>query len=115
MTRKINLNFRWFAQVTPALIALGITGCAHSIHQYYAGDPLPPSKATKPGRVVKADSQQFVFLSFAFNTDYADEAYRQLLSQCSKGDLAGITARYSTSMHFLSYTNKMKLEGLCYE
>ena len=94
-----------------ALLLLG--GCAHSIHEYAVADAYPPHGEAHGGRTIEARGEQFVVLSFAFDTDYADEAYRQLLASCPDGDIVGINTRYSTSLSFFSYTNKIVLQATC--
>jgi len=95
------------------MIFFFLSGCAHSVHQYSSFDSYPSSKAFKSSSTIKAEAEQFVILSFAFNTDYADSAYKMLLAKCPRGEIVGINARYSTSMHFLSYTNKLILNAYC--
>ena len=107
-------SFLLFSGVLLAFSLSGV-GCAHSVHQYSVNDYDSLSGDTKPGRTIEADAEQFVILAFAFNTDYADEAYRKLLINCPQGEVVGVNARYSTSMSFLSYTNKMHLQAICLE
>ncbi len=94
--------------------ALALPGCAHSVHQYAVGDYYAGADKAK-GREIVAEAEQFVILSLAFNTDFADEAYDKLLKSCPRGDIIGVNARHSTSMSFLSYTNKLRISATCVE
>lgn len=103
------------------LLAFGIfsQGCAHSIHQYFVGDSATLENKGKSNisnaRSIHAEAEQFVILGFAFSTNYAEKAYIKLIKQCPKGELVGIQSRLSTSLGFLSYTNKLVLNGKCVE
>jgi hypothetical protein len=46
------------------------------------------------------------------NTHYVDEAYAQLLSQCT-GEIVGVNTRYSTKLGFLSYRNTVDMQAFC--
>lgn len=95
-------------------LALGalafFAGCTHSIHLVHASDQMPYAKA---GKMVEATSEQFSFMGFNDDTDYVDQAYNKLQSQCKNGDLIGITTQYSTSHGFLSWHNKILMRGRC--
>ena len=113
---KGRIAMKHYLNLSVAIIFLLLTGCAHSIHQYSVGDSYPSehhSKQSTKGREITAEAEQFVILHLAFNTDYADEAYRKLISECPNGEIIGINARYSTSLLFLSYKNKVFLQALC--
>lgn len=64
---------------------------------------------------IVAESQQFVILGFAKNTDYADEALSKLLELCPSGTVQSVGTRFSTDLGFLSWTNRIRLEGYCVE
>jgi hypothetical protein len=97
-----------------AVLTFAMIGCTHSVHQVGVGG-LEAVPAGAHLRAIEADSEQFVFFYMTWNTDYADEAYRNLLSQCPHGHVVGVESRFSTSLGFLSYTNRMKMTGLCLE
>ncbi len=88
------------------------TGCAHSIHEVHVSD-FNPGRSLKDGRRVKASTEQFVVLGFTGNTDYVDDAYKKLMSECPTGVITGITTQFSTSLGFFSWTNKILMQGLC--
>lgn len=97
------------------LLSLGLLtlqGCTHSIHMVHTdgfGYQVPKaSQAT----TVEASTEQTVVMSFAFDTNYVEEAKAQLESQC-KGDLAAVSTQYSTSHGFLHWTNKIRMKGIC--
>jgi hypothetical protein len=102
-----------------SLRALGLLllagGCAHSVHQYQVSDAGTANlqRAAK-AQAITADGEQFVILGFTANTDYVEEAFERLRVQCPDGEIARIHTRYSTSLKFLSYTNKVHLQANCY-
>lgn len=87
--------------------------CAHSIHMVQATSFDTSEKAGK-SRVIEARSKQFVVMDFVTQTDYADEAYEILLSQCPNGRIEGVVTQFSTSLGFFSWTNKILMKGLCF-
>ena len=88
--------------------------CAHSIHQVHTSSFDKISEKSEP-RMIEARSQQFVFLWFAYDTTYVDDAYNDLLAQCSRGKIDGITTQHSTSLGFFSWHNKILMKALCYQ
>jgi hypothetical protein len=54
-----------------------------------------------------------VVMGFVGQTDYVDQAKAQLMANCPGGAVTGITTQFSTSMGFLSWTNKILMQGLC--
>lgn len=92
-----------------AAIACLASACTHSVHQV----AMSNFGDLRQGRVVHAEAEQFVVLSLATSTDFADEAYARLLQQCPDGVLRGIQARHSTSHSFLSYTNRLHMRAYC--
>lgn len=91
------------------ILILALVGCTHSVHQVHTSD----FNGMKPGaKAVESLGEQFVVMGFVTQTDYVDQAYRNLQKQCS-GTITGITSRYSTSLGFFSWTNKVKMKGYC--
>ena len=80
-------------------------GCTHSVHQLSVGglDDIPRGARLLP---IQAETDQEAFLA-AGDTDFADQALAALAQKCPRGRVVGIEARYSTSLSFLSYTNRM--------
>lgn len=93
------------------LLALFV-GCSHSVHLVHVSDFDPYEKYTA-GTIVKAETEQFVFMGFRTQTDYVDQAHAKLIAKCPNGDLQGITTRFSTSHGFFQWTNKILMQGLC--
>lgn len=91
---------------------LALSACAHSIHQVHVSDFLPAAPI-ESGDVVKGYGEQFVILGFVGQTDYVNQAYNQLQTACPRGTISGITTQHSTSLGFLSWTNKVLMQGLC--
>lgn len=114
---KISKSLRWFYLKTKRSLRMlffsfAISGCAHSIHTHQAGDYNFDSSDAK--KLVKSTAEQLVVLNFAFDTNYVDDAYKKLVSQCAS-DISGIHTWYSTSLGFLSWTNKVHMSGYCHE
>jgi hypothetical protein len=86
------------------------TGCAHSIHQVYISGQDPQSAGQ--GQWVSADSKTLVILGFQSETNYVEEAMRELESKCPDR-LALVTTEHLTSYKFLSYEQKVIMKGLC--
>lgn len=78
------------------------------------GDFKPYQKNTA-GRKIEAKAEQWVFLGFTLETDYVNEARKELLSKCEKGTIQGPVTRISTSHGFFSWTNKAYIQALCVE
>lgn len=88
-----------------------MASCTHSVHQITVGglDDIPRGAHLRP---IEAEVDQSVFLATG-NTDFSDRAVAELVQRCPDGRVVGIEARHSTSLGFLSYTNRMKLTGYC--
>lgn len=93
-------------------LLFALVGCSHAIHLVHMSDFATGEKITS-GKMVEATGEQFVVLGFASETDYVNQAKAQLIAKCRKGDIQGIQTRYSTSHGFMSYTNKIYMQGLC--
>ncbi len=94
------------------LLMIVASGCTHSIHIVNAGGYQPYVKPKK-GKLIEAESEQFTILGFTGNTDYVDQAYEEIQSQCRKGKITGVTTQFSTSHGFFSWTNKILIRGTC--
>ncbi|MCB0412337.1 MAG: hypothetical protein KDD22_07415 [Bdellovibrionales bacterium] len=94
-------------------LVVGLASCTHSLHIAQVGDFSPTFKPLNQGRVISSKSEQFVVMGFVTDTNYVDQAYNDLLSQCSRGRIQGVVTQYSTSHGFFSWTNKIHLQGLC--
>jgi hypothetical protein len=97
----------------PCLALALLSGCTYSVHQVAMGgfEDVPPSARLHPIEVVAA---QEVFIASG-NTDFADQAMQQLAAKCPAGRVVGVSARHSTSLGFLAYTNKLRVTGYCVE
>ncbi|GAM63383.1 hypothetical protein JCM19232_1530 [Vibrio ishigakensis] len=51
-------------------------------------------------------------MGFAFDTDYVDQAYAQVLEQCPTG-ASMVNVEYVTDHGFLHWTNKIRVKALC--
>jgi hypothetical protein len=89
-----------------------LSGCAHSVHEYEVSDFefQVGEKVTE----VKSDGEQQVIMGFAFDTNYVESALNKLKKKCPNQKISGINARYSTSLGFYSWVNKVHLKGFCH-
>ena len=88
-----------------------IVSCTHSIHLSQINhNNQPISKdLTKQVEIV---TEKKIILGFNFNSNYVDEAYDKLLKACPQ-EVVAVNTQYSTSHHFLHWTNKITLRAVC--
>jgi hypothetical protein len=98
---------------TGGLLALLLVGCTHSLHVAQYSDFGPTYVAFQKGSWVRASTEQFVVLGFAENTNFVDETYQKLKTACPDGVVQGIETQYTTDHGFFSWTNRVKMQGLC--
>ena len=96
-----------------AIFLLSLGGCTHSVHQYHVSDVVRFSQSSTDHKRVSASSEQFVVMGFVHDTDYVNRAFSKLQEQCPSGRVTGIHTRYSTSHGFFSWTNTVKMTGIC--
>lgn len=96
-----------------ALLALLLSGCTHSLHLVHVSDFDPSYKASNQGDWITSYAEQFTVMGFANDTNYVDRAYSKLKSQCQGGGIQGIQTEFWTSHGFFSWTNKVRMQGLC--
>ena len=94
------------------LIALTIS-CTHSLHISQFSDFGPTYAAYQKGEWVKSEASQFAILGWVGQTDFVNEAYAKLMDQCQGGQIQSIEAQYTTDHGFLSWTNRVNMQGLC--
>lgn len=115
MKNLIGKSSRFFSLL---LVALNVSGCAiglgRSIHEY---GQLDHEKITTQSKSKKIESigTQTVILFFSFDTDYADEAYKDFLGKCRQGRIVNVRSIYSTELGFFAYKNKLRILGDCIE
>ncbi len=95
------------------LVVLGAlsAGCTHSVHQLSMGglDDIPRGARLHP---IEVEADQAAVIA-AGDTNFSDRAVELLAAKCPEGRIIGIEARYSTSLSFLSYTNRLKITAYC--
>ncbi|MEO5666504.1 MAG: hypothetical protein ABIR96_00450 [Bdellovibrionota bacterium] len=95
-----------------ATLALLAGACAHSLHETYVSDYGRGVQYSKDKKI-ETQTEQFVVLGFVGQTNYLNQAYENLQAQCPKGEILGINTEYWTSLGFLSWTNKIRMQGYC--
>jgi hypothetical protein len=83
------------------------------MHDVHVSDFGPYAPMEKGGEVVKVVGEQFVVLWFAFDTNYVNEAYTKLQAKCPDGRITSISSQLYTELGFMSWTNKLLLQGVC--
>jgi hypothetical protein len=92
------------------LLLLLLFSCAHSFHQEGSDFSLNPQ--AKVGTPIRGIGSQTVILGFATNTDYVDEAMKDLEGKCS-GVISPVSTQFYTDLGFLHWTNHVVLDGTC--
>lgn len=87
-------------------------GCTHSIHLQHISDFEPVKANAAERKVVVVETSQRVILGFAFDTQYVDDAKKQLIEKCPAG-VSAVSTQYSTDHGFLYWTNKIRMQGIC--
>ena len=100
-------------KISVSIFVLLLVGCTHSIHvSHMSGiDPVVSAKEANK-KIVEVNAEQFVFMDFAFDTDYVDQAYQNIQNECD-GQLTAVNTRFSTDHGFLSWTNKINIRAVC--
>jgi len=90
-----------------------LVSCSHSVHLVNVSD-YKLDKSLTSGKLITAESKQFVVLGFVTQTNYVEVAQQKLIAQCSNGEISNITTRYSTSHGFFSWHNKILMQARCF-
>lgn len=93
------------------LLFILLFSCAHSVHMVNVNDH---DLSGKKGKTIKATGEQHVIFWFAKNTDYVEVARDKLIEQCPNGRISNIVSRYSTSLGFFNWTNKLYMQAECF-
>ena len=89
-----------------------LSACTSSIHMSQVDiDRISPSEVNRD-TVINIEKSQKNILGFVYDTNYADQAYVELLNQCPKGT-AMINVEYLTNHGFLSWTDKIRIKAVC--
>jgi hypothetical protein len=64
------------------------------------------------GKIIEIEESQKNILGFVYNTNYVDQAYKNLLLQCPSGT-SMINVEYLTNHGFLSWTDKIRIKAIC--
>ena len=95
-------------------VLLATVGCTHAVHVNHTSD-FRTTKPLSEYREVRSSAEQTVILGIIGQTNYADEAYEELMRQCQMGSVTGIQTRLSTSHNFFHWRNEVKMKGYCSE
>ena len=96
--------------VLPLVLLLG--ACTSSIHMSQMSGQLNKTVIESSSNLVQFEKSQHVVMGFVFDTDYVDDAYQELLTQCPNGTSL-VNAEYLTNHGFLNWTNKIRIKAIC--
>ncbi|MCW8328554.1 hypothetical protein MD588_07010 [Photobacterium sp. SDRW27] len=96
--------------VLPLVLLLG--ACTSSIHMSQVSGTTNKSIAESSQNLVQIEKSQHVIMGFAYDTDYVDAAYQELLTQCPSGTSL-VNIEYLTNHSFLNWTNKIRIKAAC--
>lgn len=91
-------------------LPLLLAACSSSVHMSQVSQN-PSVQVTNP-QSMEVETEQTVVMGFAFDTDYVDDAYSQVLQQCPTG-ASMVNVEYVTDHGFLHWTNKIRIKALC--
>lgn len=88
-----------------------IVSCAHSVHQYNAGDYSNYAKLKQAKKITAVGKKKYILAKF--DNDFVEQAYNNLKNECSSGHITAVSSRYATELGFFSFTESLTLEGYC--
>lgn len=88
--------------------------CSHSIHmsQFSGFNGKNLKLHYQKSTHVSVETSQNVLLGLVFNSQFVDDAYVLLSSQCPN-QVVAINTQYATEHYFLYWVNKITLRALC--
>lgn len=92
------------------LVALTATGCTYSVHQVHMGDFSPYQAG---GKKIMAMVEQPRILNIATDTDYVEQAYRELQAKCEGGSIVGVSTEFITHHHFFHARDRIYMKARC--
>ncbi len=93
------------------LMAVILSACTSSIHMSQV-DVETSSNEFDSSQVIEIEKSQKNILGFVYDTNYADQAYKELLFQCPDGT-SMINVEYLTNHGFISWTDKIRIKAIC--
>jgi hypothetical protein len=96
------------------LLVMSFSNCMSSLHQFNQADVVNIQEYSTVKKI-EADSEQFAFLGFVYETNYVEKGIEELLSKCKNGSVEQIGTTFKTKLGFLSWTNQIHLVGYCLE
>ncbi|MEZ9704315.1 hypothetical protein AB4308_07785 [Vibrio breoganii] len=92
------------------LLPFFLAACSSSVHMSQVSND--PSVHLNNPQTVEVETSQTVVMGFAFDTDYVDDAYAQVMQQCPTG-ASMVNVEYVTDHGFLHWTNIIRMKALC--
>ena len=89
-----------------------LSACTSSIHMSQVDIGSNTYNENDIGKIVEIEKAQKNILGFVYNTNYVDQAYKNLLLQCPNGT-SMINVEYLTNHGFLSWTDKIRIKAIC--
>lgn len=89
-----------------------LSACTSSVHMSQVDIGSDSYNEDDIGKIIKIEESQKNILGFVYNTNYVDQAYKNLLFQCPSGT-SMINIEYLTNHGFLSWTDKIRIKAIC--
>jgi hypothetical protein len=89
-----------------------LSACTSSVHMSQVDIGSDSYNEDDIGKIIEIEESQKNILGFVYNTNYVDQAYKNLLLQCPSGT-SMINVEYLTNHGFLSWTDKIRIKAIC--
>lgn len=102
-------EFRWLKLALAFQLSLGTMACTYV--NAVSQTNLPQQRR----KVVRAQTQRYIFLGFNFDNDYPYRLIDRLKSQCPDGRVRGLLTKDTTTLYFLFFfwSREQLAEGYC--
>lgn len=91
-------------------LALLFTSCAH-VHSFHQ----EPIASGAKGKSIVYEGEHTVWFRFDSDTSWVQGVRESFVSQCSTGNIQGVSSRLSTMNSFLHWKYHLRIQGFCVE
>ncbi|OUR80996.1 hypothetical protein A9Q75_08920 [Colwellia psychrerythraea] len=89
-----------------------LSACTSSVHMSQVDVGSNSANELELGKVIEIEKSQKNILGFVYDTNYVDQAYKNLLLDCPNGT-SMVNVEYLTNHGFLSWTDKIRIKAIC--
>jgi hypothetical protein len=89
-----------------------LSACTSSVHMSQVDIGSNSYNENDISNIIQIEESQKNILGFVYNTNYVDQAYKNLLLQCASGT-SMINVEYLTNHGFLSWTDTIRIKAIC--